>query len=512
MTYRWAALALGAALLAACSDAGIYSPGPDGGTASVQFDAQGVLTLAPKENVTLDLSASGASIATLSLVGNYLDAFLDTDTLDVSNGHAQVTLRAPSSPTTFSLVATAGQSTARLDVAVSATGFATVRVTMDYQGKRPVPIVAASTFIETTCAQLSSAPLDGAPLVVGTYGEKLVIPSVPTDGQVAVVVRIAHYAHGCVDVPSLAPNETDDVTVSVFDIPLDLASSTLESRFTFAPDSQDAQTLATYFQELVGGAVLSASFPSSTSDPTRLLDAMSIASNSPTQFAAARNQQGWDATVTSWLSQHAPSMHDRAAKWLGEAAQTSVGDLTGHIDGDASKPVFTPKMVGTIDAKAAGVTAPLPFAWTGQANDVLSISGDVAIVPSVFTCAAADLRAQADVTTSTGVADALSQSMDCAGLGATLAQNGYAFGQCDAACMADLCASGISSLWAAGANALSKPSDVLTLSISVAAPAQVGDAAQVESYSGSWVGSFGYGSYQVGTKGLAKGAYGTLPN
>jgi hypothetical protein len=394
---------------------------------------------------------------------------------------------------------------------VSATGFATVRVTVDYQGKRPVPIVAASTFVETTCAQLTGMA-DGSPLVVGTYGEKLVIPSVPTDGQVAVAVRIAHYALGCVDVPFLTPDETDDVTVSVFDLPLDLESSTLESRFTFTPDVQDQAALTSYFEQIVAGAVLSASFPSSSSDTTRLLDAMSTASNSATQFAAARSQNGWDATASAWLGQHTPSMHDRASKWLTEGAQAGVGDLTGHIDGAASKPIFTPKMLGAIDAQVAGVSAPLPFAWTGQANDVLSISGDVSIVPSQLACAAADLRAQADVQNATGVADALSQVIDCSGLGAALAQNGYAFGTCDASCMADLCATGIADLWTAGTKALSKSSDVLTLSLSVAAPVQVGDTAQVESYTGSWVGSFAYGTSQVGTKGVAKGATGTLPN
>jgi hypothetical protein len=509
MSYRLAALVLGAACVLGCSDAGVLTPGPDGGTASVQFDEQGVLALAPKESAVIDLSAAGAAHATLSLVGNYLDAFLDTDTVDVSSGHAEVTLHAPSSPTTFSVLATAAQATARLDVSVSATGFATVRVTVDYQGKRPVPIV---TFVETTCAQLTGGATDGSPLVLGTYGEKLVIPSVPTDGQVAVAVRIAHYAVGCVDVPFLVPDDTDDVTVSVFDLPLDLASSTLESRFTFTPDAQDQVALTSYFEQVVGGAVLSASFPSSSTEVTRLLDEMSTASNSATQFASARSQDGWDTTVSAWLAQHTPSMHDRASKWLTEAAQAGVGDLTGHIGADASKPVFTPKMLGAIDAQIAGVSAPLPFAWTGQANDVLSISGDVSIAPSQLACAEADLRARADVQTATGVADALSQTIDCSGLGAALAQSGYAFGTCDASCMADLCATAIADLWTAGTNALAKSSDVVTLSLSVAAPAQVGDTAQVEGYAGSWVGSFAYGTSQVGTKGVAKGAYGTLPN
>ncbi|HEY2369699.1 MAG TPA: hypothetical protein VGH87_25045, partial [Polyangiaceae bacterium] len=221
MTYRLAALLIGAAVLGGCSSAGIISPGPDGGSSSLSFDGEGPLTLSPNDTAVIDLSGMGVPSATISLAGNYLDAFLDADNVDLGGGHATITLQAPSSPTTFSVLASAGPQTARLDVSVSATGFATVRVSVDYEGKRPVPIVAASAFVETTCAQLAGAATDGSPLVLGTYGEKLVIPSVPTDGRVAISVRIAHYATGCVDVSSLTPDETDDVTASVYDLPLD---------------------------------------------------------------------------------------------------------------------------------------------------------------------------------------------------------------------------------------------------------------------------------------------------
>jgi hypothetical protein len=519
MTYGWPSVvrSAGVALLAAAcalgcdfSDGG--TPPPDGGAASIQFDASGVLALAPKDTAVIDLSAVGVENATLSLAGNYLDAFLDADAIDLSSGHGEVTLRAPSSPTTFSVLAASGTASARLDVAVSATGFATVRVTMNYQGKRAVPIVAASTFVETTCAQLDGKTDDGAPLVVGTYGEKLVIPSVPTDGQVAVNVRIAHYALGCFDVASLTPGETRDVTVDVFDLPLDLAGSTLETRFTFTPDTQNEAALQAYFVQVVDAAVLAASFSSTTAEPGTLLSAMSAASTSPSAFDAARSQNGWDSTTSAWLGQQGASMHDRAAQWLLEAAQAGTGDLTGHLEGAATKPVFTPKMLGSLDATTAGVTAPLPFMWSGQANDVLSISGAVTVVPSQLAAAGADLRAAAEVNGATGVADALATVMDCAGLGDDLAQGGYAFGTCDGACMGGLCTTAIANLWDAGANSLTKTSDALSLSLSVAAPAEVVDTPQVQSYAGSWVGSFSYGTYQIGTKGVAKGAYGTIPN
>jgi len=513
MTYRLAALFIGAAMaLGGCSSGGIISPGPDGGSTSLAFDATGPLTLAPNDTAVIDLNAMGVPSATISLAGNYLDAFLDTDNVDLGSGHASITLQAPSAPTTFSVIASAGPQTARLDVSVSATGFATVRVSVDYQGKRPVPIVAASAFLETTCAQLAGAATDGSPLVIGTYGEKLVIPSVPTDGRVAISVRIAHYATGCVDVTSLAPDETDDVTASVFDLPLDLADTTLETRFTFTPDTNDGATLASYYEQYVGAAILQASFPSTSTDATHLLDAMQSASTSPSQFAAARSQKSWDAAVASWIGQHAPSMHDRVVKWLQEASQNGAGDLIGHVDGDPAKPIFTPTLIGTLDATKAGISAPLPFAWSGQPNDVLSISGNVTIVPSQLACLAADQRAQADVPLATGVADALVTTMDCTGLGTTLAQGGYAFGACDGACAGDLCSTAMANLWSSASASLSKTSDALTLTISVAAPVTVGDAADVESYAGSWVGTFGYATTQIATKGVAKAANGTLPN
>jgi hypothetical protein len=383
MTYRWSALVFGAAIaLGGCATEGIITQGKDGGSTSLAFDATGPLTLAPNDTAVIDLTALNIPSATISLAGNYLDAFLDADNVNLGSGHASITLQAPSSPTTFSVLASAGPQTARLDVSVSATGFATVRVSVDYQGKRPVPIVAASAFVERTCAQLAGAATDGSPLVVGTYGEKLVIPSVPTDGRVAISVRIAHYATGCVDVTSLTPDEIDDVTAPVFDLPLDLADTTLETRFTFAPDTADGIALASYFEQYVGTAVLGASFPSSSTDASKLLDAMQAASTSPSQFATARSQKGWDTSTASWLAQHTPSMHDRAAKWLSEATQAGAGDLIGHIAGDPAKPVFTPTLIGTLDATKAGLTAPLPFAWSGQPNDVLSISGNVTIVPS----------------------------------------------------------------------------------------------------------------------------------
>ncbi len=512
MTYRWLELARSAllALVVGCSAQNPPPPG-DGGAPSIQFDDSGVLTLTPSQTATIGLSANVSGV-TVSLAGDYLDAFLDSDSVNLVGGHGTFTLHAPSMASTFSLLAVAGETTARLDVAVSAVGFASIRVTMNYEGKRPVPIVAASTFIETTCAQLGGAAVDGSPLVVGTDGEELLIPSVPTDGQVAVNVRIAHFATGCVDVPSLTPNETHDVTVSVFDLPFDLTDTALETRSTFAPNSSDAAALASYFSGTVSPAVLSASFPVTGSEAQQLLDTMASSSTSPSEFATARSDNGWDGITQTWLSGHPPTLSTRVSNWLSEASQQGIGDLIGRLAGDPAQPVFTPEMMGTLTASTAGLSAPVPFTWTGEPGDILSISGAVAIVPSQLACTMADLSAQTDVPTSTGVASALGIKIDCTGLATALAQGGYAFGTCDASCMDALCETALTTVWSGGATALAQPSDVLTLSLSISAAAQVGEVANVESYLGAWVGSFAYSTSKIGTGGVAKGAYGTVPN
>jgi hypothetical protein len=517
MTYRGPAVgalfALVAVFLPACGTADVgYRQPTNGVTSSVTFDQDGVLALAPSQTVAVNLH-SDVDTVTLSLAGDYLDAFLDSDSVDTSSGQGTFKLHAPSSPSTFSILAVAGNASARLDVAVSATGFATVDVTVNYTGDRPIPEVAASVFLETTCALLDGAAMDGSPLVLGTQGEQLVIPSVPTDGHVAVAVRIAHYATGCVDIASLSPNETHSVTVDVFDLPLDLGDTTLETRFTFTPIIADATTLAGYFDQTVSGAVLAAAFPTTQTESYDLLDAMGAASTSPSDFAAARSSMGWNSATQSWLDAHTPTLTARASAWLHASANAGLGDLTGHLAADPMTPTFTPKTLGALDATKAGISAPVPFSWTGQPADVLSVTGNVTIVPSALACAGADVVAQTDVPTSTGVATALALGIDCTGLGSALVPAGYGFDTCDATCVAALCVSALDAMWTSGAAALSKPSEALTLAITVAAPVQVGDTANVTSFMGAWVGSFSYGyTSKIATQGVAKGAYGVVPN
>ena len=150
-----------AALAVACSGSGAAPalPRGDAPAATLSFDVDGgVLTAAPREELKVGIRSHGTiGPVTLSLDGDCADASLDRATTKVDgSGDGEFFLRAPSIPATFSVVAVASAIRARLDVAVSRHGFATIPVLPDYKGKRPVPIVAASVFLQTTCATSTS--------------------------------------------------------------------------------------------------------------------------------------------------------------------------------------------------------------------------------------------------------------------------------------------------------------------------------------------------------------------
>ena len=73
----------------------------------------------------------------------------------------------------------------------------------------------------------------------GALGDPLTITGVPAGTRVSISVRMAHYAHGCVDVDRLAPMASKDLaTVQVLDEPLSLAKSKLLASYTFEPTLQ----------------------------------------------------------------------------------------------------------------------------------------------------------------------------------------------------------------------------------------------------------------------------------
>ena len=79
MSYRWVGFFLAFLLLLGCSDnSGVL--GPDAAAPSIMFDKPSPLPLAPKQAVVINVTSSVRPV-TLSLAGDYLDAFLETEAL-----------------------------------------------------------------------------------------------------------------------------------------------------------------------------------------------------------------------------------------------------------------------------------------------------------------------------------------------------------------------------------------------------------------------------------------------
>ncbi len=495
-------IGVGAGVGACSSDDAVV----DGGTPTkpvISFDVEGGVLLAqPATIVTVTMTAQGPvdGIA-LALDGAYGDASLDRTNASVTDGKATFQLRTPTTPATFTIQAVAGSARARLDVSVSRDGFATVRVTPAYKGKRTTTIVAASTFLKTKCAELTSFPAkDGAPLVVGTSGEVLVVGAVPAGASVAVAVRIARYATGCVDVDALAPGAVRDVSVQLYDLPLAVAKTDVNAGFTFDLAAKDKATLTSNLSGVVTQA-LPAFFPDM--EPKRLLDAMFDAlqsSNDKAAFSAKRTQASWDGAVGTWLSARPPTMQSRATAWLTAATPKVPGELRGHLMGTASdKATFTPTTFGGLDATQT-VLVKNPFTIGADTDDTLKLNGDFAIWPTRLVAVAAGAEAKVDFPAATSVPSALALAIDCNGLGASLANQGYAFATCDGSCTAALCKQAIASRWEAYAGSSEKQGNKLDVNFTASAATQFDDDAVPQSYNGSWVGQLASG---IPAKGLA---------
>jgi len=500
--------------LLACNAGTVPQNTGDGGVAagSLRFDMDGVLTLTPGQSVTVGLTA-GAEITdvTLSLEGDYGDASIDANRVQLSGGRGSFELRAPKTPSTFALRATSAKpaANARLDVAVGRDGFGTVRVTASYKGGRPAQQAWGSAFLKSSCKDLAKGtPKDGAPLVAGAIGVPFDLKSVPAGGNVAVSVRLGHYSVGCADVADLPPNGTRDVSVDVYDLPLAVDAVDLEARLTFTPDTTEQAAWDGRMDaasQLVIGKVAPIGTPQD--DATRLLDAMATVAQNPA-FGQARSG-GWDGKTATWLSQR-PSVRTTVLGWLSAGKASTLADVLFHIGpGPADQQASL-----ALAVKDSGLTIEVPFSLATDADDTLRLEGPIAVAPTAVVAHAADARAAADVAQATDVPSALAIKVDCAGLAQALL-NGqtYAYGACNAGCLEQLCSGGWAAIWKGAREASSKAGDTSTVVVNASGKATVGDAAEPAALSGAWVGQVKGGASSPSTlHGALKAAKGQAPN
>jgi hypothetical protein len=453
------------------------------------------ICVAPSQLVTLAVQGTPGSVVTLSLQGEYADAALTVQQLTLTENPAQLTLESSSVTASFSIVASAGVQRAVLPVTVATSGSATIEASPIYSGHRPATEFYATDFALSTCAELTANAPDASTetWTSGPSGVAIGL-SAPAGERVAVQMRIGHYAFGCADVDPLVPQATVTLPVQIYDVPMALALTNLTATFTFTPDD----AAATMWEGIAGAAIArieAGFFASATPDGTALLDAMSTAigvSADQAQFAAARQEGGWDAVAASWMSAHPPTLNNRAENWLlAAASDPSLGPLVATI-GNGSPTGTAPVTVVTLGALSwvsAGIAQPAPFQWTADANDTVHLSGAFDFNSTPFLAHQADQEAALATTGATDVASAITLGIDCAGLAASLVGTSASYGTCDAECTSDLCATALSAAWKSVAAPAADGSDAVHTIITASAPAQVGDLAEPAFVQGGWLGS-----------------------
>jgi hypothetical protein len=447
------------------------------------FQAGTFLSAVVGQPITIELLASSKALATtLWLEGKYLDASLETDTVDLKAGRGEVVLRPPTEQAEFDLVARSDDGKlVRLRVNASPSGTAALNVTAKYVGRRPQPAFDVFVHPERTCAVLtgtSETQHSGR-----SASSTVALTGVPAGRPYAVVSRIRGYAQGCIDRKPLLPNTEVAVSVIVRDVPLDLRTALNASlAINFTADSSTAWSGA----QLVSIArVVDAFHPASVTSSTWLLELIDAVSGANQGELRARRMTGkWDAVTTDWIAKRGGDVRNSARSAL-LAAQTGVnGPLFVRID-DASQGTaqVTIASLGQLTGSAM-LRTPTRFAWTADASDTLTLKGELVLAMPSLVAAAGDERARQSGATDIATSIA-TNAIGCAGLASALAAADTT-GLCGATCLDSLCRSAITSAWASATTPLH--SQEVHLSVSAVASAVVGDAAQPTAISGTWAG------------------------
>jgi len=452
--------------------------------------AGGGLCTPPAQLVTLGLVTTADTSLQIALEGNYADGALTADHVTTVGGHASVTLETPSTPTTFTVVARAAASSASatLTVAVGADGFATVNASATYVGQRPDPGFLAVAVAKATCFDFGSNPPNVSTWLPAPPDAPLII-AVPANEIVAIYARIGHYATGCNQVGPLAASATSDVSINVFDVPMALELTDMSATFTFIPSTDPTWQAAM----AIAAANVGNGFFGSASDGPALLDEMrtQVPPSEQADFDSNRDAGAWNASASSWLTTHAPTIHDRASTWLSDATGDGVGPLVMHLGVGPSvgTATVTPTSLGPLAAPLAGLSAPTPFNWTAAADDTVHLAGPVVLSSYPYVAHLADTHAAASVTNPTSdVPGAIASEIDCQGLASSLLGTTNAYGTCGASCFGYVCVNALEAAWNGALGSPANGSDGVTITLTVGDPASVGDEAEPHDFQGGWLG------------------------
>lgn len=464
------------------------------GTAtSIEFTTGSELMLFPGQAAELEVQVLPPEVHTVrfALLGQAEDAFLSPSVVDTdAEGHASASLTALVAASNFTVRAAAGRVSETLDVVTLQASVASLVVTPNYAGSRPIEDWVASVHLDTSCSALQGIPFPDGPIT--SRGRGIVrIDEIPAEVPLAVVVRARQYVGGCRVVTALRAQSVSDVTVDVMDRPMQVADLSFEVGFgvepTEAPNPALDELAFRAVTPLAGGA---------SDDLTALLDSMGALSDDPAAFAAARAAQGWRAALVTQLGT------DRAGVGLRTLVQNwmrsgiELLEVPGALEGTltsigpgGSASLELASVVG-LAPDAAGFNLENTASVVTETEDFLRLGAALELRPSAFLSAAANQAALARDPARTSAADAMATEFGCAGVASTLAslgaEPGEAFAGCDEACALELCRGAMEVLWSrvAGSELPAVP-----WQISGAARAQIDDAARPTQVDGNWIGT-----------------------
>lgn len=477
--------------LGACSVASGPTDDDDGKTPekeSVAFEESGTLELAPSELRKLHIKTKAGARIRLLLIGESGDGSLDHGEVDAGDdGTASVTLKAPSKPSAFHILASVGENaSADLAIAVSELGFAKVRIQPAYGGIRQVGEWNASVSVGVDCAAALKAypgDLAGSLKAKSKASEDPLIASIPVGPPLAIVARSGAIIWGCVEGKLTQPNAEVEIPLEVTDVPLSLGGARLELSLAFTPTKSEFDGLVAK----AGGDLVGAAFPD-PSEALTILDAMRDlqAMDVVADFEQHRLVSQLDTAVDAILAPH--PARETMAGWLGfpQLGSPTADDLviSGSLVGDPEAPLapsFEIDALGPVPGLLAGAPEKVALSWKGEPSDTIVAGGEIYFSPTRFVGALlAEEATLGDPTASTG-AQALANAIDCAAIGQVAS-----FAGCDESCSVALCEQAIGAIWT---KALAVDDGLGSVEVAVSGTAKVDAMAVPIGLQGSWVGS-----------------------
>jgi hypothetical protein len=467
-------------------------------------------------NIVVTTTPPGAHALRFALLGAPLDAVLGaTDALtDPDSGAAQITLVAPSTPTTFSVRAsTTGVAPALLDLAVPKTGMALLAVNPSYPGERVVKGYVASATVNATCADLQGSPPMDGPITASST--RFPVPLlVPTDTRLAVTLRAASFAWGCTTVNAAVEGVQNDVEVVMTNVPMKLDASDVDFTLELAEDPQNPSESLLAFQAALAEpeqALLAALLGTADDDVQALLDEMQADAPDASAFRTARTNLAWDARVRAELgSAGTDALRAPLARWIeaGTDADHVAGGLAGSLHGvSGGPPDVTLSLVFGVAPSRAGFTPEGTPVWEAGADDGVLIGMSMAVSPAAFLDGAAHGPAVHEATGAGSVSEALAAVLSCTQVADALVAHGtssaHSTADCDRGCTEELCRNAVHALLA---NALASDEEPSTLDIALTGSGSVGDDAELTGFNGNWLGHWSLNGGTVNLSGVALGA------